>query len=88
MKIIRPSAKYVEKGLLDNVLANTMHVKYWPRINEKVLPSRYNIRQADGTIKKYTIGDPIITIQTLKKKANKYKQVALEVFGLKKHLKF
>ena len=51
MKIIRPSAKFVENGLLDNVLANTMHVRYWPRGNEKVLPSRYNLPQADGTIK-------------------------------------
>ena len=88
MKIIRPSYKYVESGKLDNVLANTMHVRYLSRINEKVLPTRYNLRQPDGSIKKYTIGDNVITIQTIKKLANKYKQVALEIFGNVKHLKF
>lgn len=88
MKIIRPNLKYVESGKLDNVLANTMHVGYYPRVNEKIKPSRYNIRQPDGTIKKYTVGEPLITIKTIKKVANKYKQVALEIFGKDKHLKF
>lgn len=52
--------------------AATMHIVNESQINLPLKPSRYNIRQADGTIQKYTLFDNNVVVETLKKVAGKY----------------
>lgn len=52
--------------------AAMMHVVDESQINLPVKPSRYNIRQADGSIQKYTLFDSTVVVETLKRIADKY----------------
>ena len=52
--------------------AAMMHVVDESQINLPVKPARYNVRQADGSIQKFTLFDNEIIVNTFKRVAGKY----------------
>ncbi len=52
--------------------AKMMHVVDESQIDMPVRPVRYNLRQADGSIKKFTLFDSSVIVDTVKKVAGKY----------------
>lgn len=64
--------------------AKMMHIVEDAQINLPVKPSRYNLKETDGSIKKITLFDTHMVIDTLRKIAGKYKKIGTQIFNSSK----
>lgn len=61
--------------------ARMLHVVEDTQINLPVKPSRYNIKETDGTIKKITLFDTKLIVDIFKKIAGKYKKIETQIIN-------
>ena len=62
--------------------ARFLHIAPADHINTPVKAGRYNVRQKDGSIQKYTLFDNEIVIDVIKKISNKYEKVSRNVVNV------
>ena len=81
MPILRLSAADRMNAGLHRAEAKTMHVVQEAQINMPIKAQRYNIREADGSIKKYTLFDTMMYIDTIKKISGKYVNICRQIIN-------
>lgn len=60
--------------------ARFLHVVDEEQLFQPTKAARYNVRQADGSIQKYTLFDNKIVIEIVKKVKDKYQKISKDIF--------
>ena len=81
MKILRLTHSDRVQAHLHRAEAKMMHVVQETQVNLPVRPHRYNVREADGSLKKYTLFDTMMYIDTLKKIGGKYVNICRHIIN-------